>query len=853
MPSPKKLLSRKVYLVHLRQAPLTSLICPCYGGGSSWQDDASATTGVPCQRGKPLWTPQQLLGASLLATEMQKAERQNAKNDSAKCAAKCGQTASYGGRAMIVKKIRHTVNSKPKEWQIGDLVDYIRNPDVKNKGEKIEHAGGLNFLTDTHSGQKLEMIALARETVRSKMPVTHYVFSWPEGEQPTRKQVDELVEFFLREMGMEGHQAIYGLHCDTRNYHVHIAVNRVHPETLKVTRPNNGFDIRQAHKIRAMIEKMQGWAPLENSPYVVTEEGDIAQRITDNDPKPSPKAVEFEKATGEKSAQRIAQERGHEIIKNAKSWDELHEELKKVGLRLEKKGSGAIIWVGETAIKASSVDRSFSMGKLAKKLGEFVAGNYEAAMPKIEPEPLNSAIASDLQIFQAATRELAKRKKENAEREQEEREQLLAKQKLERQVKLGNIAREHCRPILNIASYCLKIQQREERQALRKQQTAKRPSFARPKFNQWLLQRGKNLAASPVAKTAGLSRQAIPPLPQSSQAPQSPQAKAFLEYTKAVDADRYRVTAIKMEPDGSRKFFILDKKDGQSMGFTPDELVRKMPEILKLQKRGENIYYTPLSEDKHHILIDDVSPENVVRLQKDGYKPAVIIESSPRNFQCILRIPKFGGEFDRQIANQLAAMLNKEYGDPKLSGAIHPHRAPGFGNFKPKHRRADGAYPLALLRFAVKQICKKALVEARKIELALKQWFMEKEKNAPKFISTPGVPAHQNAYFAHYENIRSHLSIEDFSRVDAMIALRMRANGHSPEAVLAAIRDCAPLIRTGMEKRRDWQRYAERTSDYAFGFAGDRDLQRNARYFELWQKVEGFPYMTRIKSSTRLR
>ncbi|MCX4310564.1 MAG: DNA-primase RepB domain-containing protein [Desulfovibrio sp.] len=685
------------------------------------------------------------------------------------------------------------------------------------------------------------------------MPVSHWVFSWPEGEQPTCRQVDELVEFFLKGMGLEGHQAIYGLHCDTRNYHVHIAVNRVHPETLKVIRTNNGFDIRQAHKIRVMLEKMQGWSQLENSPYVVTEEGDIAQRITDTAPKPSPKAVEFEKATGEKSAQRIAQERGHEIIKNAKSWDELHNGLKNVGLRFEKKGSGAIIWVGETAIKASSVDRSFSMGNLVKRLGEFVAGNYEAAMPGIEPESLNPAIAPDLQIFQAATMELAKRKKENAEREQEERERLLAKQKLDRAVKLGNIAREHCRPILNIASYCLKIQQREERQALRKKQTENRASFARPKFNQWLLQRGKNLAASQSAEIAGISRQAIPPLPQTSPAAQSPQAKAFLEYAKAVDADRYRVTAIKMDEDGSRKVFILDKKDGQSMGFTPEELVRKMPEILKLQKRGENIYYTPLSEDKHHILIDDVSPENVVRLQKDGYKPAAIIESSPHNFQCILTTPKFGGEFDRQIANQLTAMLNREYGDPKLSGAIHPHRAPGFGNFKPIHRQANGAYPLVMLRFAVKQICKKALVEARKVEMALKQRFLEREKNAPKFMPTSGLPVPQNAYFAHYENIRSHLTIEDFSRVDAMIALRMRANGHSPQAVLAAIRECAPAIRTGTDKRRDWQKYAERTTNYAFGFAGDRDMERNARYFETWQKIEQSPDRAAARIGARIR
>ena len=132
-------------------------------------------------------------------------------------------------------------------------------------------------------------------------------------------------------------KAIYGLHNDTKNFHVHIAVNRVHPETLKVVRVINGFDIRQAQKARALIEKMQGWSPLENAPYVVTEEGEVAKRITPKEPKPTEKAIEFEQATGEKSAQRIAQEKGHDIIKNAKSWEELHTGLEKIGLRFEKK------------------------------------------------------------------------------------------------------------------------------------------------------------------------------------------------------------------------------------------------------------------------------------------------------------------------------------------------------------------------------------------------------------------------------------------------------------------------------------------------------------------------------------
>ena len=265
---------------------------------------------------------------------------------------------------MIVKKIKNTKAEKPKVWQIGDLVDYIRYPHNRNPQEKIEYAGGRGFLSATHTGQKMEMIVLARESAHSNMPVQHWMFSWQESEQPTREQVEELVDVFLERMGLTGHQTVYGLHYDTDNYHLHIAVNRMNPDSGKVVQPHRGFDIREAHKIVAFIEHKQGWAGEENSMYAVLEDGELARRRTNREIKPKQAALDFEHATGEKSAQRIAQERGHDIIKNARSWAELHEKLAGVGLRFEKKGSGAIIFVGEIAVKASSVDRAFSMGKL---------------------------------------------------------------------------------------------------------------------------------------------------------------------------------------------------------------------------------------------------------------------------------------------------------------------------------------------------------------------------------------------------------------------------------------------------------------------------------------------------------
>jgi hypothetical protein len=68
---------------------------------------------------------------------------------------------------------------------------------------------------------------------------------------------------------------------------------------------------------------------------------------------------------------------------------------------------------------------------------------------------------------------------------------------------------------------------------------------------------------------------------------------------------------------------------------------------------------------------------------------------------------------------------------------------------------------------------------------------------------------------------------ESSSRLDARVALLMRAEGHSREGVTEAIRRYGPEWRG--EENRDWRRYAGRTAGYAFGMAGDMELAKMAR------------------------
>lgn len=313
---------------------------------------------------------------------------------------------------MIVKKLKRKSFRKPKAIMIGDLVDYIFASKDEHGEAKLLYGVGRNFLTGTLKAQKREMISLAQESVQSKMPVTHWMLSWQENEFPSQEQIDEAVQIFLERMGLGEHQVFYVLHGNTRNYHVHIVVNRTHPYTMKVVQPHRGFDIEETHRTVAVIEKKQGWASEAGARYRVDENGEIVRNAGKREAKPKPEAESFENATGEKSAQRIAQERGHAIIKNAQSWSDLHQGLEKVGLRFEKKGSGGIVFVGDTAVKASSVDRNFGLGKLCKRLGEFEPGDYAPEMPTPEAEPVSDIGIEEWREYCRLQAESVKRREE---------------------------------------------------------------------------------------------------------------------------------------------------------------------------------------------------------------------------------------------------------------------------------------------------------------------------------------------------------------------------------------------------------------------------------------------------------
>src|SRR5437016_10219258 len=101
------------------------------------------------------------------------------------------------------------------------------------------------------------MRGVANENARVKDPVYHYQLCWQPGERPTQRQWESAAKKTIQQLGFDGHQYILRAHSDTEHFHVHVMVNRVHPETYRAHYPQ--FSKRSLDKTLREIEAEQGW------------------------------------------------------------------------------------------------------------------------------------------------------------------------------------------------------------------------------------------------------------------------------------------------------------------------------------------------------------------------------------------------------------------------------------------------------------------------------------------------------------------------------------------------------------------------------------------------------------------
>src|SRR5579859_13284 len=101
----------------------------------------------------------------------------------------------------------------------------------------------------------------------------HYVISFPAGEHPSREVLENIEDVLSTTIGYGAHQRLMAVHQDTPNLHMHVAINRVHPETFKVV--GSAFDHYTLQRAAAELEDVHGLIKDSHAP---------GSRIRDREP-----------------------------------------------------------------------------------------------------------------------------------------------------------------------------------------------------------------------------------------------------------------------------------------------------------------------------------------------------------------------------------------------------------------------------------------------------------------------------------------------------------------------------------------------------------------------------------------
>jgi hypothetical protein len=219
-----------------------------------------------------------------------------------------------------------------------------------------------NCASDSPERAIKEILATQALNTRTKGDRTyHLVASFAPGERPSPGQLEDIENELCAAIGLGAHQRISAVHIDTAHLHLHIAINKIHPGSLRSVEPY--YDKRRLMEACEKLEIKHGLARTNHG--------------RGNGRQPHGKAADLEAHTAEMSFLTWLRETLSEPLAAKFSaengWQELHELLAGQGVDLRKRGAGLVLQDMKRgiAVKASAVNPALSMQALTSRLGPF--------------------------------------------------------------------------------------------------------------------------------------------------------------------------------------------------------------------------------------------------------------------------------------------------------------------------------------------------------------------------------------------------------------------------------------------------------------------------------------------------
>jgi hypothetical protein len=247
-----------------------------------------------------------------------------------------------------------------------------------------------------------------------------------------------------------------------------------------------------------------------------------------------------------------------------------------------------------------------------------------------------------------------------------------------------------------------------------------------------------------------------------------------------------------------------------------DALVRSIAWLRHQNRDGRNIYIRPKGE--HNLsLLDDLSRKSVAAMTEAGFAPALVVETSPGNYQAWV---KHAEPLTKEEGTAAARALAERFGgDPGAADWRHFGRLAGFTNRKDKYRDAiTGMHPFVKIIEATGAVYPEAeaFVSGVRRQLEVERERENERRSRARGVNPQIASGERKPIEAFRADPRYH---GDGTRTDLAYAIYALSRGATEAQVEAAIRS-RDLSHKGGERRQT--DYVERTIKKALESARSR-------------------------------
>lgn len=279
--------------------------------------------------------------------------------------------------------------------RFGPLATYLVSGRSESETDRVAWTAGRNLGSDDPALAAPLMQATARQSVLVQSPVYHLTISFDHQDHVTPEQMQSVVDRVLRDLGLSEHQALMVAHKDREHAHVHVMLNRVHPDTGVAwerwqDRPTIERALREEEQARGLRSVPGRLHQVEGSK--IPERALISPG---------------ERRQAERTGDPAFVARVHAMLpdlRSARSWEELSSRLAEQGLRVEGKGQGLVFTNGEHEVKASRVGRDLSLRRLEERFHSPYPDREQlrgvAASGQAELSPGAATLASNIREYE---------------------------------------------------------------------------------------------------------------------------------------------------------------------------------------------------------------------------------------------------------------------------------------------------------------------------------------------------------------------------------------------------------------------------------------------------------------------